>query len=119
LHFSNNKTGVAQHLNYITEGGLILGKQTNGPNCSYFWQNTGIHKVMNFSEGKKQTSYLFDASAEEFQVQTMHEGSIIDIKVDFDTSRVHFWHNDKYQGYTECINNPLKEGAIFPAASFR
>ncbi len=56
---------------------------------------------------------------DEFQVQTMHEGSIIDVKVDFDTQRIHFWHNDKYQGYSECVFNSFKEGKIFPAASFR
>lgn len=61
---------------------------------------------------------LFRLFLEEFQVQTIHEGSVIDVKVDFSTSKIHFWHNDKYQGYTECINNPLKEGAIYPAASF-
>ena len=97
--------GVANPSNYEIEGGKELGLQANSFNCSYVWDNIGSHKIYN-NEGEKK------------QVQSLHEGSLLDIFVDFDSNQVHFWHNDKYQGFTSA-KQKLEEGQLYPASCFR
>jgi len=87
---------------FILNDSKTLGTQTQSVSSAYFYQNTGINRLQMHGEMS-----IDDA-------KSYSPGDLIDIKVDFDTNRIYFFHNEKLQGYIAPTQNILLEGKIFP-----
>jgi hypothetical protein len=82
--------------------GKTLGTQTQSVSSAYFYQNTGINRLQMHGEMSIDDAKPFSP------------GDIIDVKIDFDTNRVYYFHNEKLQGYIAPTQNILVENKIFP-----
>ncbi len=40
-------------------------------------------------------------------------GDLIDVNADFDEQKVHFWKNEKYQGFLESVKMKMQEGKLY------
>ena len=82
-----------------------MGKQ-KCVNSSYFWQSRGIYKIQLYGEA-------------EIIVESLKDGSIIDVKVEFDEQCVQYWHNEVYQGCIKVSAKNLVENQLYPGANLR
>jgi len=88
----------------LLDRGVVLGRQPGCLNCAYFSQGPNIRKLHMMGEQLKKVSLIVP-------------GDLIDVYVDFDDQKVHFWKNEKYQGYLESAKMKMQEGKLFPTAN--
>ncbi len=87
---------------FVLNDSKTLGTQKHGVNLGYFYQNTGINRLQMHGEVSKD------------EIQPLVVGDLLDVRVDFSTNRVYFFHNEKLQGYLAPTQNSLKEGKLYP-----
>jgi len=88
----------------LLDRGVVLGRQPGCLNCAYFSQGPNIRKLHMMGEQLKKVSLIVP-------------GDLIDVYVDFDDQKVHFWKNEKYQGYLDSVKMKMQEGKLYPTTN--
>jgi len=88
---------------FIVNNYKTLGTQKNSVNAAYFFQSSGIHRLQMPGERHRDNVNPFMVS------------DVIDVRIDFDSNRIYFFHNYALQGYLAPTQHSLKENKLFPA----
>ncbi|PRP87627.1 hypothetical protein PROFUN_04654 [Planoprotostelium fungivorum] len=90
---------------FVVTDSKTLGTQKGSINSAYFWQVTGVNKLQMTSERPVDG------------VEILKVNDVVDIYVDFDANKIHYFSNSQYQGHINCSQSIMKENELYPCAS--